>query len=215
MPLPPGLCRVNVNASLQGGEIMVHTLHYKPVAPADFYAGAGSAQVVADAVVAAWPTFLNDPAGPPAGGLSVGTTYTDVGAYILDAGGRSVAQAAAAFPPNVTGLSGTSLPLQLAMAVSLSTELAGRRGKGRVYLGGLAPTSLGALGRFQPDFCDGVAESFANFVTALAAAGHQLVVASQTANQANPVTTVRVGDVPDVQRRRRNALRETYAVRPV
>ena len=113
-----------------------------------------------------------------------------------------------------TGRSAASLPLEVAMCVSLGTGVRGPRYRGRSYLGPLGTdTVTGGDGLFSLVAAQGVATTWkAKMLTAMAAepVPLQLVVASTRYATAQPVTDVRVGLVPDSQRRRRRSQNEAY-----
>lgn len=111
-----------------------------------------------------------------------------------------------------------SLPLQISTVVSLRTSA--RRGyatHGRMYLP-YPPGSSISNGRFGPtytgDTADAWATLFADFndvLFGLSSSTAVGIVSGVGEGTDRAVTRVLVGDVPDTQRRRRNALKETYA----
>ena len=130
--------------------------------------------------------------------------------------------------PDVGVLSNQNLPDQCALVVSLLTARSGRSFRGRSYL---PITGAGALiaGKVDPS---NVATPAVQFMQALILGlnGSSVVVPTPTSTQltgapriaiqsktsgqpAAPVNTVRVGDVIDTQRRRRDKLVETYITR--
>jgi len=218
MPVPAGTTRININASLEGGELMVHTLHVLGLNGAgDFRTP--NVQEITDKVRDGWQSFINGSAGVGGikGALHTNTVYTSVAGYQLDpVSGNAQFQALSQFTAATKGLVSSSLPTEVAMAVSLITGRAGRTGRGRFYLGGLGAGLLTPQGRFQAAETAAVGTAFAGFANGIRQPGLdfqgcRLVVLSRTANINSDVLEVRVGDVPDVQRRRRNRLRETYS----
>lgn len=117
----------------------------------------------------------------------------------------------------VTAIPGTSgqypLPSETAVCLSLVTASAGRSGRGRCYLPGPARDQINEDGRVLAAFQSDVADAAQAMGNDINDATHFLAVASQTTAGIQPVTRVRVGDVFDVQRRRRDALIEDYEVR--
>lgn len=114
------------------------------------------------------------------------------------------------------GVAGTSptpqLPTEVALVVSLRTASASKSGRGRFYWPGPSTALLTFQGRF-----DGSAQTawVAFFATYLApftegAVDFDAVVASEVQQALRPVVQVRLGDVFDVQRRRRDAIPESY-----
>lgn len=103
---------------------------------------------------------------------------------------------------------GNAMPADVALVVSLRTELANRRGRGRFYLPQPAALTLTADGRYTQALAT-------ELVTALEAAwqGYTTVgnpvVYSRVGRSIETVTSFDVGDLFDSQRRRENALAET------
>jgi hypothetical protein len=114
--------------------------------------------------------------------------------------------------PTPGGAAANPLPYEVACALTLQTDVRGPRTRGRVYLGGLAPSVMAANGLFAA----GTVESLA------LAWGEQMVayfhdettwranVVSRRSATAREIQGIAVGVVPDAQRRRRNALAEQY-----
>jgi hypothetical protein len=114
------------------------------------------------------------------------------------------------YAPYGTAISGggpsASYPPQIAMVASL--ENAGARGlaaKGRMYLPGVASTigSDGKLASVSVTPMVTALKTFLDAVNAAAPTGEDVILASV-------VNRVRIGSVYDTQRRRRNAMVETY-----
>lgn len=106
------------------------------------------------------------------------------------------------------------LPPQCSAVVSLLTPLAGASHRGRYYLPSPYAGSVLASGRFRGSSLDDVVAALVlahnEEVTAVGEAN--LVVYSRTLHTATPVQYLRIGDVVDTQRRRRDKLIETYHV---
>lgn len=102
-------------------------------------------------------------------------------------------------------------PFDTAVAFSLNTDRAGRSYRGRIFWPGLG-VLVGTNGRWNATFDHAV--DMANLLQALGntdgTVTAQLQVYSPTRNEVTPVTSVRVGNVTDSQRRRRESLTETY-----
>jgi|SRR5664279_135548 len=118
-------------------------------------------------------------------------------------------------PVDVTGTGTDSLPFEVAMCLSLGTGLRGGRNRGRTYIGPLSHEVMagGAPGMFNLANSLGAASAFKHkIVDGLAgdALPLQLVAASMRYATSRPVTEVRVGSVPDSQRRRRRSQLENY-----
>lgn len=115
------------------------------------------------------------------------------------------------------GGAGTVLPPECALAVSLRAPVLGRRGRGRVYLPGLAAGALTASGTVATAQNNAIRAAFKTLVTNLEdmAAGvtdHDGVVVVTSAGKSTAVRPleVRIGSHLDVQRRRQTNVPEVY-----
>jgi hypothetical protein len=125
------------------------------------------------------------------------------------------------YTPFADGVKGTGieplLPYEVACAISLGTGLRGPRNRGRLYLGPFSSSMMqaGGNGNFEPGKCAAIRDAFAAFVTRLNTnTGNQLHIVSRAYATSVPVTTVKVGVVPDSQRRRRRSRPEASAFGP-
>jgi hypothetical protein len=193
---------------------MVHTFHATPIA-GDVVT---QAQLIdtADKVQAAWSAALAF--APPqsrsmAGIMAQSTVYTSAVVYNLDGFGKAESQGEKTFGPGVrSGNGGPALPTEVALCVTQATASSGKRFRGRTYLGGLASSSLTGAGRFDPSVIEAAAGGMATFIRQCAATANlRLGVLSVTGGVITPITSCKAGDVADVQRRRRDSLRETRA----
>lgn len=111
-----------------------------------------------------------------------------------------------------------NMPRQTSMVVSLLTGFPGRSRRGRVYLP-YTLSSLASGARFSPvqitPVLTGFAALLARFATASADPDFNAVVWSRKLGTTLPITSIAIGDIPDVQRRRRDALPEIYTTQPV
>lgn len=122
---------------------------------------------------------------------------------------------AAEWVPSI-GVTGTGLgnkPFQTAVVASLLTGRPGRSFRGRLYWPALNVTLSGTTLRLSAGQGQAFANAMAEFLTDISAASPAdpsltLSVVSQTLNVATPVNLISVGDVLDVQRRRRDSLLE-------
>jgi len=116
--------------------------------------------------------------------------------------------------PNVGHATGNPTPNEVSMVASLRTASSTRRTRGRMYLPGLAVNSLTDQGRWVTEDCQTIADETAAMLAVLVSDGetNTAVVASATGGIFTPVTRVAVGNVPDSQRRRRDALIEAYSI---
>lgn len=110
-----------------------------------------------------------------------------------------------------------SLPPQASIVASWETAVAGRHGKGRIYLPAPTTAVLTADGGLLTSTVQtGVAAAAADYVAALNYSGigadsyADMVVAGAPWLRYAKVSSVRIGNVIDTQRRRRNRLTETY-----
>jgi hypothetical protein len=122
------------------------------------------------------------------------------------------------FAPPIVGASQTTLPYEVACVLSHTTGQRGKSHRGRTYLGPLGGGLMsGNTGLFGVAGVTTIAASFwTNFVQTLktGTAGKQLQLCVLSTKLATtfPVTGVRVGVVPDSQRRRRKKLLENYVL---
>jgi hypothetical protein len=103
------------------------------------------------------------------------------------------------------------LPFQCATVISLLTASATRHGRGRFYLPPLAASFL-LNGKLNSTAMTTLDTAWTAFFDSLNTDGVNPVVRNRTGHVSTPVTSARVGDVIDTQRRRRNKLTETYTV---
>jgi hypothetical protein len=109
--------------------------------------------------------------------------------------------------------SGTQLPVQNSVVVSLRTLQVGSAGRGRMFLPSPSSTLL-ANGRVSNVAAQDIAEGAKDFMEALAFTGGNVnvrpIVTGGNFTRYAVVNRVRVGNVVDTQRRRRNRLQEVY-----
>jgi len=101
------------------------------------------------------------------------------------------------------------LPFQCATVITLLTASATRHGRGRFYLPPLAASFL-LNGKLNSTAMTTLDTAWTAFFDSLNTDGVNPVVRNRTGHISTPVTSARVGDVIDTQRRRRNKLVETY-----
>lgn len=137
------------------------------------------------------------------------TSYTGVKVYFYDgvtAGAKW--QATSTFAAATVGQSVASCPLQTSVVVSLLTGLPGRSNRGRLYLpaaGAALTTHLLSTADTQ-SIANGMADFFTKLNALNAGASGIVSVVSQAKGTANDVTSVRVDNKPDIQRRRAKSL---------
>ena len=113
--------------------------------------------------------------------------------------------------------SGALLPLQDSVCVSLRTPVIGPRGRGRFFLPPVSTSIMGTYGHIDPSWQGDVVTNAKAFLEGLTYSGtgsgdahvHTIVTGAPWTHY-GAVTTVEVGDIMDTQRRRRNAMTETY-----
>lgn len=160
------------------------------------------------------------------GGINpVDVTLAGVTVRQLSVSGVTVVQAEAAPSAAVHGAGAApqSAPNQTALALTLRTSVAGRHGKGRIYIPALQMPML-HTGRATLSMCAAVGVEAGKLLERLGGALLDLndggsppaiwrtAVQSRTSGQPGaPITGVEVGDVLDTIRRRRGSLREVYS----
>lgn len=115
------------------------------------------------------------------------------------------------------------LPPQSAVVVSLLTDTPGGSGRGRMYWPALGATLDTTTARLSAPTTQVVADGFNAYLedvrdalaTAFPTIGFDLAVRSKTTHTTPHVTRLRVGNIIDTQRRRRDSLREAYVTVPV
>lgn len=174
-------------------------------------------EAVALAAANSWRTFQNTASI----GWASGVSLDGVTARAVDTNGitRVLAERSPAAAPGTFGT--LYLPNQAAVVVTLITTKPGRTGKGRIYLP-LLGLSLGTTGRISSTTVTNVANAARTLVqgintgvaTALTGGAPipKVAVQSQVAGSGATamVTGLRVGDIVDTQRRRRDSVAETY-----
>lgn len=177
-------------------------------------------QQFADAVRTGWQTFFTTTANQ----VSNSFTFTGVKCARLAKNGLyDGSPVVESFPTGqVNGpYAGSPMPAQVALVATLiGGSGKGLGGKGRMYLPGIS-SPLGADGHLLQTQCQNIASNLATFFNDLDASidapghlinvsrGHKKLLGVGARNVS--VNGVRVGNVYDTQRRRRNALVETYS----
>jgi hypothetical protein len=162
------------------------------------------ATAIDGAITAAWPTIATY--------LTVATKLDRVSVYKLPgATGKAVGVAEATL-----GLAGTNngdpIPPQCSAVVTLLTGRPGRSYRGRQYWPAFTETTLDPTGRMTA----AAQVALKNFMVAwmgavnTALAFRSLVVISPTLGEGFPITEVKVGNVFDTQRSRRDDTTEVY-----
>lgn len=129
---------------------------------------------------------------------------------------ESVAEQARAVP--ITGSGAASHPYQTSIVCSLRTATAGARGRGRLYWPATGANLDSSTLRLSAIATSDLAAAFQTYLSGVEAAVQatiamsRLVVWSRASSTLRDVDRLMVGDVLDVQRRRRDALTESYAI---
>lgn len=145
------------------------------------------------------------------------TSYLGVKAALIGQDDKTISTLEKAVTAVPGTSSGQQLPTEVAVCVSLRTAFAGRSQRGRMFMPAPGHLSLTSTGRLN----SGAAAAYAADVDALlqpltvGSKSFTACVASKTANGLYPITSIRVGDVFDVQRRRRDNISEVYTVVPL
>lgn len=196
------LFRIDYQGTLYGIEEFQHGHH---VSSTDSSAG-----VAADAA-AAWGTLLND--------LDVNTFFHTTVVWsqvnVSELGATPAAPiltSAQAVIADGGASSDATLPAQCSPCVSLSTATAGSRARGRMFLPPPDTTAVTTSGRLSSTFRTAMVTALDEYFAALAANAMETVVVSAVGGvyTTYPVNTIRLGDVVDTQRRRRNSIAEVY-----
>jgi hypothetical protein len=203
------ILRVAVLGTMPGGEVWSINPVYRLAV-----SGSVTYEEAADAALAAAGAAV------PTGLLNLMSPQTQVIGIRVEArtlAGVLEAQAEAARPSAAVGSGSSRLVYQSAVVGSLLTAVAGGRGRGRVYwpaTGAGIDTSTLRLDASQQT---AALAGFGTYLEAIAIAISgslgvtvSLSVWSRTASSSAPVNRIRVGNVIDTQRRRRDALAETY-----
>jgi hypothetical protein len=204
MPVPAGVDRCVFYGHLPGGEIFNWSLWINSAS-----ADQATAQAWATQLANLWKGINNTPGVsdlPWTKVLQPSAGYDGVRVYaytIGNAPAAHMADAALSAPGNAS--SGTPLPNVVACAVTLKTATAGRSYTGRVYLPATNQV-LDSNGLMSTSTVDGLASSMQHLIQAIngAPGGYAVCVVSGKTGAKTPVTSVRIDNKCDVQRRREN-----------
>lgn len=104
---------------------------------------------------------------------------------------------------------GASLPPQCAAGITWESDLANRHGRGRMYLPVYASSSV-AAGRLATANVEITLNAAKNIFQTLNFAGASPIIFNRTTHVGTLITSVRVGDVFNTQRKRRDKLVPVY-----
>ena len=158
--------------------------------------------------------------------------YSITGFKLSDVSGATFHETAQAAVQLAGPVAGTGSPVQapeIAACCSFNLNSSNRRYRGRVFWPGVGRSVTNNFRYLRTD-CDnlaaGMRQTLTNLAIAIDGAGDDAgggqnpnsllpCVVSKTGHLATPISQVSVGDVPDVQRRRRNKEQEAYSILPV
>lgn len=196
------LYRADFQGTIYGIEEFQHGLH--------FSSSDSAAGLAADAA-AAWLTVLADAAANTF--YTTGVVWSQVNVSELGATPAApiVTSAQAVIADGGTSTD-TSLPAQCSPCVSLSTSTAGSRARGRMYLPPPDGSAVSTTGRLIAGFRTAWIGALDTFFATMAGNAATCVVVSAVGGVYTTyvVNTIRMGDVVDTQRRRRNNIAEVY-----
>lgn len=173
----------------------------------------------AAAIAARWQTLFT------AGNMKIGNSHLTTHIKISDLGtdGKTTLSNTVfyQYPSPIAGAQTNPIPLpQSALVCTLRSSIPrGIASKGRMYLPGVAVPvqGNGHLPTADPENMSTLLKTFFDGVNTDLGIRGDIILASRGRTGANPttginakVTSIRVGDVYDTQRRRRNALQEVY-----
>lgn len=175
-----------------------------------------------DQIRDAWATFFASSTSY----ISSLYTFTQAKAAVIDDTGHTILDSVKYSYPGTAVVGGRAaghLPAQCALVVTLMSDRPrGKASKGRMYLPGIA-ASIGNNGKIDATSAGAIATNLKTFFDSFASDADvpdQLILAAKGTGafpaltaQNDYVEKIKVGDVIDTQRRRRNGLVETYVER--
>jgi hypothetical protein len=192
-------------------------------------ADAGDPNGAAEQIAGYWRTFFELAANAVSSGYI--TTQVKVAQHIAETEATDLSKVDFYTVSPLMDGGGTSvaLPAQISLAMTLTSEIQrGTGAKGRMYLPGINSPVTGGTGKLLSTFCDTLRTNLKTMfdgINADADIPDSVILASRGTKTTllpggdiiyiNPhnklVTGLRVGDVYDTQRRRRNGLSEAYS----
>lgn len=208
---------VRINGTMPGGEVWsVNPRFWSPTSGSviDYAELQEWADDVA-AVISGWTS-----ANALLTSLSSALTITSVRVEALSSTGTLIQAAESVLATPKAGQGSPSKPYQTAVVTSLLTGRPGRSYRGRLYWPAQALSMSTSDLRITGPAAQGIADAMGAFLTDVAeltpgGVGVRPVVVSQTLDVATPVTSVSVGNIFDVQRRRRDSLDEARFTRVI
>lgn len=201
------LYRVDFQGALHGTEAFQHGHHVSSADTAFGVASDAAAQWLAILAVSSFSNLFH-----------TGVSWTQVNVSELGATPSAPIITSAQAPIADAGTATTTpLPNQISIVCSIQTATAGSRARGRMFLPPPVAANVTATGRFNTGSQAILADNLEDYFDAMTTAGHDLVVVSGVGGAwtAYPAINIRVGEVFDTQRNRRNQLAEVYTTRTV
>lgn len=202
---------VRINGSLPGGEVWSVTPKFnRPSGPVTEYEDLERWAGVVAGTMEAWGSgnvFRTL--------LSTAGTIDSVRIEARNAANQLTQAAEVQLTPSLPGISPANKMFQSCVVFTFLTGRPGRSYKGRMYWPALA-ASLNTQLRMAQSTIDSYATNGVELLEMIGGAGATdgefpiPVVVSQTTGVSTPITSVRVGDILDIQRRRRDSLTENY-----
>lgn len=201
------LYRVDFQGALHGTEAFQHGHHVESGDTAFGVASDAAAQWLAILAVSGF-----------SGLFSTGVQWSQVNVSELGATPSAPIVTSAQAPIADGGTAATTpLPNQISTVCSIQTATAGSRARGRMFLPPPIAGALSSTGRLTSGTVTILADNLEDYFDAMTTAGHSLVVVSGVGGvwTTYAAINIRVGDVLDTQRNRRNQLAEVYQSRTV
>ena len=202
---------VRINGSLPGGEVWSVTPKFnRPSGPVTEYEDLERWAGIVAGTMETWTTsniFRTL--------LSTAGTIDSVRVEARNAANQLTQAAEVQLTPSLPGISPANKMFQSCVVFTFLTGRPGRSYKGRMYWPALA-ASLNTQLRMAQSTIDSYATNGVELLEMIGGAGATdgefpiPVVVSQTTGVSTPITSVRVGDILDIQRRRRDSLTENY-----
>ena len=202
---------VRINGSLPGGEVWSVTPKFnRPSGPVTEYEDLERWAGVVAGTMEAWESsniFRQL--------LSSAGTIDSVRVEARNAANQLTQAAEVQLTPSLAGFGSANKIFQSCVVFTFLTGRPGRSYKGRMYWPALN-ASLNSTLRLSQANIDSYASNGVQLLEMIGGAGATEgefpipVVVSQTTGASTPITSVRVGDILDIQRRRRDSLTENY-----
>lgn len=206
------IIRVSIMGAMPSGEVWSVNPVYRLGSGLGTTVSAAQCQTIATAIAArVVPTGLMN-------ALSTSTTVTGCRVEAREMDGSLNAQAEAVKATPTAGNGGTTAhPYQTAIVASLRTSTVGARGRGRLYWPATGMLLTVATLRVSAANVSSILSGMKTYLSGISTdidttlGGNTLGVWSRASADTHAVTSIQMGDVLDVQRRRRDQLIESYS----